>query len=123
LTAPNPVNWYFRVYSPGGSDGNRYCPFSFVTDVWFPISAGLVAVTVTPGRIAPVLSVTVPVMLPVVCAHAGTATSNIRTMDTPYLLMSLLLLVPNEPSAAGHVSEGGWCLSRNRASYSGYEYR
>ena len=23
LTVPKPVNWYFRAYSPGGSDGKR----------------------------------------------------------------------------------------------------
>jgi hypothetical protein len=37
-----------------------------VTAIWTPIIAGLVAVTVTPGNIAPVLSVTVPLILPVV---------------------------------------------------------
>ena len=54
-----------------GRAGNRYCPLSLVIAVWTPISAGLDAVTVTPGSTAPVLSLTVPLIPPVVCADCG----------------------------------------------------
>src|SRR5215216_4232380 len=49
-------------------------PSALVTVVCAPICTGLVAVTVTPGSTAPVLSVMVPLMLPVVCARAAPAT-------------------------------------------------
>src|SRR5919198_951120 len=45
--------------------GKRYCPSALVTAVWTPIIAGLVAVTVTPGSTALLVSVTRPLMVPV----------------------------------------------------------
>ena len=53
------------VYVPGGMAGKRYCPSALVTAVWTPIIAGLFAVTVTPGRTAPLVSETLPLMVPV----------------------------------------------------------
>ena len=78
------------------------------------MSAGLVAVTVTPGSSAPVLSVTVPLMLPVVCAQAGTTVSTIRTMASPYLRMFvlLLLLLPNKMPMASQRRHGRRCQQR-----------
>src|SRR5260370_41754489 len=41
-----------------------------------PIKAGLVAITVTPGRTAPELSETVPLILPPACPWASAADEN-----------------------------------------------
>src|SRR5437899_12333101 len=48
----------------------RYAPLLLVIAVRDPCSCGLVAVQVTPGSAAPDVSVTVPVMSPVVWANA-----------------------------------------------------
>ena len=47
-------------YTPGGTAGKRYDPFSLETCVCVPIIDGLVAVTVTPGNTALLESVTLP---------------------------------------------------------------
>jgi hypothetical protein len=60
LTVLKPASSKLRSYTPGGTAGNRYCPFSFVTCVCAPIIDGLVAVTLTPGNTAPLLSATRP---------------------------------------------------------------
>src|SRR5262245_11434304 len=49
--------------------------------------AGLVAVTLTPGKTAPELSVTVPLMLPVVWPNAGDESSTARTRADRDLLI------------------------------------
>jgi len=52
----------------------RYWPVPSVTaDLIFSISAGLVASTVTPGRMAPDVSLTVPVIAACARARFGTA--------------------------------------------------
>ena len=53
------------VYVPGGTAGNRYIPSVLVTMDCTPIMLGLVALTVTPGRTAPLESDTLPVIVPV----------------------------------------------------------
>ncbi len=60
LTVLKPASSNVSSYTPGGTAGKRYEPFSFVTCVWVPIIDGLVAVTVTPGNTAPLLSATRP---------------------------------------------------------------
>ncbi len=63
-------------YLPRGRRGARYSPsLPLTTTRWAPVSV-LVTVTVTPGSAAPVLSATVPWMLPLIacdCASAGNA--------------------------------------------------
>ena len=62
------------LYVPDGNAGNRYLPSASVTVVRVPISAGDVAVTVTPGNTAPCASVTVPASRPCpIWANAGVA--------------------------------------------------
>ena len=84
-TFANPGNSKAILYSPGVTAANRYCPCSLVTSVRVPIMAGLEIVTVTPGRTAFVLSVTVPFMAPVdalvVCASVAGA--SVRTKIKP----------------------------------------
>ena len=53
------------MYSPGGRFGMTKSPFTFVTAVRVPWSAGDFAVTVTPGSARPSASATRPVMVPV----------------------------------------------------------
>src|SRR5687767_10050182 len=60
----NPANSKAISYTPGGSARKRYEPSAPVTCICGWISAGLLAVTLTPGSTAPVLSVTVPLMRP-----------------------------------------------------------
>src|SRR5262249_20665074 len=57
-TVENPASSNFTLYSPGGTAANRNVPSSLVTAVRAPIIDGLAIVTVTPGRMADVLSVT-----------------------------------------------------------------
>src|SRR3954468_4345180 len=77
VTGPNPDSSNVNVYSPGPSDGNRYAPSASVIAVRAPIAAAPDKVTVTPGSTAFVLSVTVPLIAPVVeltvCAVAAVA--------------------------------------------------
>src|SRR4029453_12903618 len=68
FTVLKPVRSKSTSYTPGGTAGNRYWPFSLVTCVCAPIIDGLVAVTVTPGNTAPLLSATRPWMVPVLLA-------------------------------------------------------
>ncbi len=68
LTVLKPASSKVSSYTPGGTAGNRYEPFSFVTCVCVPIIDGLVAVTVTPGSTAPLLSATRPWIVPVLLA-------------------------------------------------------
>jgi hypothetical protein len=68
------------VYVPGGIAGKRYIPSALVTTDCTPIMLGLVALTVTPGSTALLVSVTLPVIVPVElapppCANAGAVAS------------------------------------------------
>src|SRR3954471_8190298 len=78
MVAPAPMlmspSWYFAnpcasmssAYDPGGSAGNRSCPFSFVITVdGPPINAGEVTRTTAPGMTPPCASLTVPMRAPV----------------------------------------------------------
>src|ERR1043166_6970481 len=63
-TVLNPDNVYVAEYVPIGSAVSRYSPSASVTAAMLPTCrAGLVAVTVTPGRTPPLSSVTMPTML------------------------------------------------------------
>src|SRR5919112_141575 len=74
--------------------------------VWTPMSAGLVAVTVTPGSMPPVLSATEPLMLPVVCAWDAVAenknniapSSAVRKL---FVMRGMLAVALHESSGAG----------------------
>jgi len=85
VTGPNPDSSNVNVYSPGPSEGNRYAPSASVIAVRAPIAAAPDNVIVTPGSTAFVLSVTVPLIAPVVeltvCAAAavGRASTTIAT--------------------------------------------
>src|SRR5580765_6042594 len=85
MTFANPGSSKVSLYSPGVIAANRYWPCSLVTSVRVPIIAGLVMVTVTPGRTAFVLSVTVPFIAPVVAlvVLAGAGAARIRTKIQP----------------------------------------
>src|SRR5215831_16855832 len=82
----NPDSSNTSLYAPLGSAGNKNLPSGCVTVVCTPISAGDVALTVTPGRIAPCASVTSPVNRPgVICADADAAPlANARTNTTAF---------------------------------------
>src|SRR5207247_6295141 len=71
----NPDNSKITEYSPGGIAANRKNPSSPDTVLRVPIIDGLAMVTVTPGSTALVLSVTLPLIAPVVelvvCARAA----------------------------------------------------
>jgi hypothetical protein len=73
---------------------NRYIPVSSVTVMRCPCSEGLLTVTVTPGSAAPVASVTVPTMPPVVCADTPAArmSNTGRTIRRRNMATSLLRL-------------------------------
>src|SRR5216683_495101 len=100
ITVPNPESSYCTVYMPGGTPGSRYVPSSFVTVVRAPWSAGLVAVTVTPGMTPPLVSVTRPFSDPVVapmdCAAATPAvsTSTDTSASARLSTLSLTIYVP-----------------------------
>ena len=67
-----------------------------VVCTWGWMSAGLVAVTVTPGRTAPVLSVTVPLIRPrKSCAKVGAAIdSSVTHRQYTVSLFSLIIRPP-----------------------------
>src|SRR6185503_16874512 len=66
--------------------GKRYTPVSLVTEVGAPATPAPRSVTVTPGRIAPDSSVTLPMISPVVrCAHAGAVAATSSTRHSPSL--------------------------------------
>ncbi len=86
-------------YLPRGSSGARYSPsLPLTTTRWAPVSV-LVMVTLTPGSAAPLLSVTVPWMLPLIacdCARAGNAVPStsrvtIARVDHSRIMFVLLL--------------------------------
>ena len=81
MTLANPGSSKVSLYSPGVIAANRYWPCSLVTSVRVPIIAGLVMVTVTPGRTALVLSVTVPFIAPVVALVVWPAAIDARTRE------------------------------------------
>src|SRR5882724_1143267 len=88
ITMPKPPSSYWTEYTPGATPGRRYTPSSLVTVVRAPWSAGLVAVTVTPGSTPPLASATRPFNDPVVaptdCALAPAAVSaSIASTHTP----------------------------------------
>src|SRR5581483_1339317 len=99
----NPGSSNVREYVPGGSAGKRYNPSVPVTAVCTPISDGLAAVTVTPGRTAPLLSTTLPLMEPVVlapppCANAfGADTRQPAAHNASNTLLILPLLGGTSP--------------------------
>src|SRR5476649_565550 len=95
ITVPKPPSSYCTAYIPGGSAGRRYTPSSLLIVVRTPCSAGLDAVTVTPGSTPPLASATRPFNDPVVaptdCASAPAATSvsianNAATRPAPIVL-------------------------------------
>src|SRR5688572_33229416 len=61
LTVENPDSVNVTMYVPGFRSTIRYCPVPSVTTVRdFSMSAGLDASTVTPGMMAPDVSLTMP---------------------------------------------------------------
>ena len=71
-TVAKPGKLNVTVYTPGRRFSMRYSPAPSVTaERTFSIRAGLVASTVTPGRMAPDVSFTVPAIVPCACATAG----------------------------------------------------
>jgi hypothetical protein len=97
-TVVNPVSVKVRVYMPGLSSMIRYCPVSSVVAVrTFSINAGLDASTVTPGKTAPDVSLTTPVMDDC-CADvmAGRSTRSSETNATwvSLRMSNLLSLMP-----------------------------
>jgi hypothetical protein len=84
----NPDNSYTTLKTPIGNGVSRYSPRSLVTVVTEgTCSEGLVAVTVTPGRAAPLSSVTTPTMLASCCAAEGAATPVISSTSAPRCLI------------------------------------
>jgi hypothetical protein len=88
-TVLNPLSSYVILYSPGGTAGKRYVPSSPVVAVRTPCIEGLDTVIVTPGRTAPVPSLILPLIEPVVavtdCAAlcgAGNNKTNRSTEST-----------------------------------------
>ena len=83
---------------PGGTVEMRYEPLLLVIDERDPCNCGLVAVQVTPGKAAPDVSVTVPVMSPVVWANArlpvAAPTIAIASNGKKYLRNRLIELPP-----------------------------
>src|SRR6266480_2650934 len=91
----------------------RYCPLPSVTAArTFSISTGLAASTVTPGRTAPELSLTTPVIDDWAYAAAGTIASPATTSNTR---LNLLMPTPCSPSDVRHqtVSQATAALARN----------
>jgi hypothetical protein len=69
----------------------RYWPSSFVTpDFIFSMSAGLLASTVTPGRTAPLESLTTPAMA--LCASAGRPARNITRATSHNLATAVFIM-------------------------------
>ncbi len=83
-----PCSSVTTVYSPGGRNGMMKSPFTDVTTLRAPCSAGDVTVTVTPGIGRPSGSMTAPRMTPVGLpwAHAPAATAS-----TTITAMSVLI--------------------------------
>src|SRR5687768_3750880 len=82
----------------------RYWPVLSLTAVrTFSISAGLLASTVTPGRIAPDVSLTVPAMTACAAAVAGKSARKTQTARDPTKLRiwHLHVLVDNRPRESG----------------------
>src|SRR5439155_14553220 len=82
LTLVKPLNVNVTAYVPGRKSTILYTPPASLTTVrTFSISAGLAASTVTPGRTAPVVSLTTPAIAPVVvdCPRAVTGTTTAMT--------------------------------------------
>jgi len=72
LTVAKPGSENVTEYKPGRRSTTRYCPVSSVTAVRTrSIKAGLAASTVTPGRTAPDVSLTTPVIAACANATAG----------------------------------------------------
>src|SRR5258708_3651119 len=105
ITPPNPPSSYCTRYPPGGTPGSRYVPSTPVTVVRAPCSAGLVAVTVTPGSTAPLESVTLPVsdplVAPTVCACTRPAAKIDRIPTTPHTTIRLLRMTLSLMPSAG----------------------
>src|SRR5262249_40511229 len=80
----NPGNSAVIEYTPGGSDGPKYSPFSSVTMVRSNPVAVCVSVTEAPGISAPVGSQTVPkIVPPTAWPNAGCGNKHrIRTRET-----------------------------------------
>src|ERR687888_1214418 len=104
-TVLKPGSSALTLYTQIGSSGRLNPPWASVVVVRVKLVAGNVAVTVTPGSTAPVLSTIVPLMSPVVfCASAGatstTASSQPETNGTPSRTcrISALLSVRTTPS-------------------------
>src|SRR4051812_35566397 len=80
----NPDKLKVIRYIPMGTSGNWYWPFASDTETsCVTCSAGLCAVTVTPGKAPAVLSLIVPAMLPFrVCAETTVLSDNTAAMTT-----------------------------------------
>ena len=78
-TVVKPGSVTFTAYVPGRRSTMRYWPdVSVVAERTLSMSTGLEASTVTPGRIAPDVSFTVPVIEACACARRGTSSINAR---------------------------------------------
>ncbi len=89
---------------PGGNARNRYDPSLPVTCTCGWMSAGPLAVTVTPGSTAPVLSVTVPLMRPLnSCAarDAPVIDSVTNTADDTTSFLNVIASPPGPKAACG----------------------
>src|SRR5688500_18362356 len=76
-TVENPGRENVTVYVPPRRSMMRYCPSPSVVAVrTFSIKSGLVTSTVTPGRTAPLVSFTMPVMVAWAKAADGVSTSD-----------------------------------------------
>src|SRR5437667_5431526 len=92
----NPCRSKTSLYTPDGSEGNRYFPSASVTVVRLPINDGDVAVTVTPGSTAPCASLTVPLRRPcAIWANPGDAISTPNIANTTnHAVLDLIWLLP-----------------------------
>src|SRR5438132_14109709 len=118
VTFLNPVSSTSTVYLPVGICGAVYSPAESVVTVRVRPVAVCVSVTVAPGMTAPVVSVTVPRMVPVTAwpkaddaVRTGTRTMMRKTRqitEEPRLSIALCLqrslMRWTLPSAAGHIS-------------------
>src|ERR1051325_592294 len=108
----NPLRSICTLYGPTGSAVSVYAPFSLLTSTRCALVLVFVAVTVAPGRTAPVLSVTMPSMRAVaVWENAGHVTKAMTTrtrndfarneiMSPPWLADGSISL-PYRPGGAG----------------------
>src|SRR5215831_12626787 len=74
---------------------------SVTTERVFSMSAGLEASTVTPGKTAPVTSLTTPAMLLSLCASKTAGTARIPTLATVARRIFVRLMVPPRSMARG----------------------